>query len=59
MSGKRKPAKKLKSNEISAAGHSDEDFEINKARTVLRPTVQAASTVKEYGRSSESLILQA
>jgi len=50
MASKRKPAKKLKSNEIGATGHSDEDFEIKKARTVLRPTVQAASTVKEYGK---------
>jgi len=50
MTSKQKSLKKLKSNQIAAVGPSEEDFEITKARTALRPTVQAASTVKEYGK---------
>jgi hypothetical protein len=50
MSSKRKPAKKTKPGQIPAAGKPDEDEGVVIARTVLRPTVQAAVTLKEYGK---------
>jgi hypothetical protein len=57
MTSKRKPSKKRNPNQISATGHSDEDTTVKKARTVLRPTVQAASTIKEYGKTFGELDL--
>jgi len=57
MSSKRKPAKKPKPGQIPAAGKPDEDEGVVIARTVLRPTVQAAVTLKEYGKSYGDLDL--
>ena len=51
MTSKRKPSKKRDPNAIDSTGFSEEDAETQKARTVLRPTVQAASTIKEYGKT--------
>ncbi len=47
MDSKRKPIKKCGANQITA-GKTDEDQAI--ARAVLRPTVQAAFTLRECGR---------
>lgn len=55
MSGKRKSTKK--SGHIPAAGKPDEDEGVVIARTVLRPTVQAAVTLKEYGKAYGDLDL--
>ncbi len=52
MASKRKPAKKRDPNQITAAGPPNEDKAVTIARTVLRPTVQAAVTLQEYGKSS-------
>ena len=49
MASKRKSTKKRDPNQITAAGKPDEDQAVAIARTVLRPTVQAAVTLKEYG----------
>ena len=49
MAGKPKPAKKRDPNRIMAAGPPNEDKAVFLARTVLRPTVQAAVTLKEFG----------
>ena len=57
MTGKKKPSKKRDPNQIFVAGDSDEDWAVRKARTVLRPTVQAASTIKEYGKTFGELNL--
>jgi hypothetical protein len=57
MSSKRKPAKKPKSGQIPAVGKPDEDEGLVIARTVLRPTVQAAVTLKEYGKAYGDLDL--
>ncbi len=57
MATKRKPAKKRDPNQITAAGKPDEDQAVAIARTVLRPTVQAAVTLKEYGKSYGDLDL--
>jgi hypothetical protein len=54
---KRKPAKKRNPNQITANGKRDEDQAVAIARTVLRPTVQAAVTLKEYGKSYGDLDL--
>ena len=51
MANKRKSTKKRDPNQITAAGKPDEDQAVAIARTVLRPTVQAAVTSKEYGKS--------
>ncbi len=51
MSSKRKPLKKPKPGQIPALGKPDEDEGVVIARTVLRPTVQAALTLKEYEKS--------
>ncbi len=48
MSGKQKPAKKRNPNQITASKKSKEDKAVAIARTVLRPTVQAAITLKDY-----------
>lgn len=50
MTSKRKPSKKRDPNAIDSTSFSEEDAETRKARAVLRPTVQAASTLKEYGK---------
>jgi hypothetical protein len=57
MTSKKKPSKKRDPNQIFVAGDSDEDWAIQKARAVLRPTVQAASTIKEYGKAFAELDL--
>jgi len=49
MASAQKSAKKREPNMITAAGRPDEDKAVSIARTVLRPTVQAAVTLKEYG----------
>ena len=50
MSRKRNPAKKRDPNQITAVGKPGEDEEDTMARTVLRPDVQAAVTLKEGRR---------
>jgi hypothetical protein len=57
MGNKRKPAKKRDPNQITAAGKPDEDQAVAIARTVLRPTVQAAVTLREYGKAYGDLDL--
>lgn len=57
MSGKRNTSKKTKSRQIPAVGKPDEDEGVVIARTVLRPTVQAAVTLKEYGKAYGDLDL--
>ncbi len=57
MAKKKKPAKKRDPNQIVAAGPPNEDEAVAIARTVLRPTVQAAVTLKEYGKSYGDLSL--
>lgn len=57
MARKRKSAKKRDPNQITAAGRPNEDQAVVIARTVLRPTVQAAVTLKEYGKSYGDLDL--
>ena len=57
MAGKRNPAKKRDPNQIIAAGKPNEDKAVAIARTVLRPTVQAAMTLKDYGKSYGDLEL--
>jgi hypothetical protein len=51
MTSKRKPSKKRDPNAIDARGPSHDDAATRKAGIVLRPTVQAASTIKEYGKT--------
>ncbi len=48
MVSKRKPAKKRDPNNITVPAIPNEDEAVSLARTVLRPTVQAAVTVKDY-----------
>ena len=50
MANKQKPTKLRDPNEITAVGKSGGDEAVVIARTVLRPTVQAAVTLKEYGK---------
>lgn len=57
MASKKKPSEKRDPNKIPAAGTPDEDDGIVLARTVLRPTVQAAVTLKDYGKSYGDLDL--
>jgi hypothetical protein len=57
MAAKRKSTKKRDPNQITAAGKPDEDQAVAIARTVLRPTVQAAVTLKEYSKSYGDLDL--
>ncbi len=57
MARKRNPAKKRDPNQIIAAGKPNEDKAVAIARTVLRPTVQAAATLREYGKSYGNLEL--
>lgn len=51
MASKKKPSEKRDPNKIPAAGKADEDDGVVIARSVLRPTVQAAVTLKDYGKS--------
>ena len=48
MTSKRKPAKKRDPNQITVAAKPSEDKAVAVARMVLRPTVQAAVTLKQY-----------
>lgn len=57
MSSKRKPTKKRDPNQTTAAGKSDKDRAAVITRMVLDPTVQAAVTLKEYGKSNGELDL--
>ena len=57
MPSKRKPAKRRNPNQIVATLKPDEDRAAALARAVLRPTVQAAVTLKEYGKSYGDLEL--
>ena len=57
MARKRKSTNKRDPNQITAAAKPDEDQAGAIARTVLRPTVQAAVTLKEYGKSYGDLDL--
>ncbi len=57
MAGKCKVTKKRKPNQIDSSGKPDEDQAITIAHAVLRPTVQAAVTLKEYGKSYGDLDL--
>ena len=57
MTSKRKPSKKSDPNAIIAPGLPGEDEATVLGRTVLRPTVQAAVTLKEYDKSFGDLKL--
>jgi hypothetical protein len=57
MATKRKTTKKRDPSQITTAGKPDEDRAVAIARAVLRPTVQAAVTLKEYGKSYGDLDL--
>ena len=50
MASKRKSTKKRGPNQVAVAGKSDEDETAAIARSALRPTVQAAVTLREYGK---------
>jgi hypothetical protein len=58
MGGKQKVAKKHNSGAITALSAPDEDEATVLGRTVLRPTVQAAVTLKEYDKSYGDLDLK-
>ena len=51
MTSKRKPAKKRNPNQIHGEFKPNEDEAVGMARTVLRPTVRAAVTIKDYGNT--------
>ena len=57
MGSKRKPAKKRDPNQITAPRRPGEDQAVAIARTALRPTVQAAATLKDYGKAYGDLDL--
>ena len=57
MTSKRKPKKKSDPNQITVFSNSDEDEGLFLARNALRPTVQAAVTLKEYDKSYGDLDL--
>ena len=57
MTDKRKPAKKRDPNRIYVVSKPGEDEAAGFARTVLRPTLQAAVTLKEYGKAYGDLEL--
>ena len=50
MADKSKSKKKRDPNQITAMAKPSEDQAAGIARTVMRPTVQAALTLKEYGK---------
>jgi hypothetical protein len=58
MANKRKPTKKCDPNQITSVGKPDEDRAVAVARAVLRPTVQAATTLKGMASITVSLICQ-
>ncbi len=51
MASKKKSAKKSDPDQINGDFKPNEDKAVGIARTVLRPTVQAAVTLKDYGNS--------
>jgi len=51
MANKRKPTKKHNPNQVTVHAEHDKDAALAKARKVLRPTVQAALTLQEYGKT--------
>jgi len=51
MTRKQKSAKKRNPNQVIGDFKPNEDKVVGVARTVLRPTVQAAVTLKDYGKS--------
>lgn len=57
MATKRKSTKKRNPNQLATPAYPGEDEAAAIARTVLRPTVQAAVTLKEYGKSYGDLDL--
>ena len=57
MASKRKSAKKRGPNQITAASKPDQDQTVAIARAVLQPNLQAAGTLKEYGKSYGDLDL--
>jgi hypothetical protein len=57
MANKRKSTKKRDLNQIAVVVERDEDQATALARTVLCPTVQAAGTLQEYGKSFGDLDL--
>ena len=57
MGSKRKTPKKKDPNGIRAIGKPGEDAATGIARTAIRPTVQAAATLREYGKSFGDLDL--
>jgi hypothetical protein len=50
MANKRKSTKKRDPNQITSAATPDEDRAVAVARAVLRPTVQASTTLQQYGK---------
>ncbi len=57
MTKNRKPSKKSNPNTIAASAKPSEDEANAISRTVIRPTVQAAVTLREYGKSYGDLDL--
>ena len=57
MASKRKPSKKRDPNAIIATGQPGKDEALGIARSVLRPTVQAADTLEAYDKSYGDLDL--
>ena len=57
MTSKRKSTKKRDPNQIRAAAKPGEDDATGIARTVLRPAIRAAATLKEYGKDYGDLDL--
>ena len=57
MANKSKPKKKRDPNQITATATPSEGQAAGIARTVMRPTVQAALTLREYGKSFGDLDL--
>ncbi len=59
MANKRKPTKKRTPNQNAVTGKADQDKAAAVAQMILRPTVQAAATLKVYTESYCDLDLQA
>jgi hypothetical protein len=57
MATKRKTTKERDPNQVTAAGKPNEDRAVAIARGVLRPTVQATVTLRDYGKSYGDLDL--
>ncbi len=57
MASKQKTTKKRNPNQVHAYPKPDEDKAVTVARTALRPTVQAAFTLRDYGNSWGNLDL--